>query len=156
MTKTITYTITAPDEAPAMPEHFKLIEYEVYEDPKSHGRYKPGELSLARFKWVDFGYERCTLEAHAESETMPGGGSFEIYSQWNESKREWGGWLDNGDGKPFDFADVQAALEAKVCARCRHLEDDHGPDGVCTALRCKCLSVFVEGESANAETSARP
>jgi hypothetical protein len=141
MTKTIAYTIRAPDEAPQAPERFKLWRYEVTEDSKSHGKFPLGELWYARARWIEHGHERCDLIALAESETMPGGGSFEIYAEWNERESKWGEWLNWNDGEPFDFADLQAALEAEVCATCGHLEDDHGSGGICEALDCVCTHV---------------
>lgn len=110
MLKTITYTITAPDEAPEMPEHFRLTGYAVSEQPNYYRRFPTGELWYARATWVERGHERCEMEACAESVLLPDGGSFEIFCQWDQSKRQWGEWLDIGDGQAFDFDELKEAM----------------------------------------------
>lgn len=114
MTKTIDYTIHAPDEAPAAPENFKLREYRVYEGSLFCRDFPLRELWFARSTWVERGYERCDLEVIAESVDLPDGGCFEIYSVWDESRREWGEWLDIGDGQPFDFDELKEAMSESV------------------------------------------
>jgi len=101
MTKTVDYTIHAPDEGPEMPEHFHLVGYRIYNDTIHHGDFPPGELWHARAKWIERGYERCDLEALAESVDLSDGGYFEIYCIWNESAGHAAGVGDVGDGQPF-------------------------------------------------------
>lgn len=102
MAKVKTYTVSVPAELPQIPENFTFSFCES-------GRFRKqfNNIDTAAFNWFDWGHSQNDLEVHCESELLPDdGGTYEIYSVWNEDANEWGEWLSSFDGEKIDLQEV--------------------------------------------------
>lgn len=112
MTRTKTYIVSVPLEAPStIPDNFSFYHYET-----GDGReFK--DLSSAAWHWFEIGHVNNYLRAYYESECVPNdGGTFTIYSEWNETSETWGEWFDVYDGEKADMTAIADCFIGLVAA----------------------------------------
>lgn len=105
MTRTKTYIVIVPLDPPSsIPDKFSFYSYET-----GDGReFK--DLSSATWHWFEIGQINY-LRAYYESESVPGdGGTFMIYSNWDETSETWGGWFDVYNGEKADLSEIEGML----------------------------------------------
>jgi hypothetical protein len=108
MTKTKEYIVTVPAEGPAIPAGFSFYKYET----TNGSRWRNHEtIDSAACDWFEYCRGLGTLTVYLESEPVEDGGTYVIYSEWNESAEDWGPWMNDASGKPIDLKEVQEELK---------------------------------------------